>query len=108
MSAASAKTVLIALLLAGCDDGEIILSSRTSPNGSMIAENVLVDYGGPANGGTSHLVIRSTHASGGFDEELNEPASDLFMRWMDESHLEVWREGALCAPPMPEMMGEGV
>jgi hypothetical protein len=28
------------------------------------------------------------------------------MRWIDERHLEVWREGTLCDLPLPEMMGE--
>jgi hypothetical protein len=72
----------------------------------MVAENVLVDHGGPADGGTSHLIIRKAHAKNGYDEKLNQPAADLFMRWMDESHLEVWREGASCDPPMPAMMGD--
>jgi hypothetical protein len=104
MRIAPARPILIALLLVGCGDKEIVLSARTSPSGSMVAENVLVDHGGPANGGTSHLILRNIHAKNGYDEELNESAPDLFMRWINESHLEVWREGALC-DPMPEMMG---
>jgi hypothetical protein len=98
--------ILMALLLAGCGNKETVLSSRTSPNGSMVAENVLVDHGGPADEGTSHLIIRNAQAKKGYDEELNEPAADLFLRWTDESHLEVWREGASCDPHMPEMMGD--
>jgi hypothetical protein len=101
----SAIPALIALLLTDCGDKEIVFSSRTSPNGSMVAENVLVDHGGPANGGTSHLIIRNAHAKS-YDEVLDESAPDLFIRWVDERHLEVWREGALCDPPMPEMMGD--
>jgi hypothetical protein len=103
----SATSISIALLLAGCGDNEDkdnVLSARTSPNGSSVAENILVDHGGAADGGTSHLIIRNAHGYG--DHELNEPAPDLFMKWIDENHLELWREGASCDPPLPEMMAE--
>jgi hypothetical protein len=105
MRTASAAAALMALLLAGYGDELLIFSARTSPNGSTVAENVLVDHGGPA-GGTSHFIIRNAHEGNRYEEALNESAPDLFMRWIDERHLEVWREGALCDPPMPEAMGQ--
>jgi len=106
MRIASVRPLLIALLLVGCDDQVIVFSARTSPSGSMVAENALVDHGGPANGGTSHLIIRNARVKNSYDEELNEPAGDLFLRWIDKNHLEVWREGGLCDPPLPKTMGD--
>jgi hypothetical protein len=104
MRIALAIFTLIAPLLAGCSNREIVFSARTSPSGSMIAENVLVESAAP-NGGTGHLVIRNAHAKHGYDVDLGDSAPDVFLRWIDESHLEVWREGALCEPLMPKMMG---
>jgi hypothetical protein len=107
MRTASARPILIALVLAGCDSmGEkTVVSSRTSPNGSMVAENVYVDDGGGRGEGTGHLIVRNAQAKDGHDQVLGEPAPDLFMRWTDDSHLEVWREGSLGELPGLDMIG---
>jgi hypothetical protein len=104
MSAVPARPVLIAFILAGCNGWETtVVSSRTSPNGSMVAENVFVD---DANGGVGHLIIRSAQAKDGHDHVLDAPAGGLFMRWVDDSHLELWREGALGESPGPDRIGD--
>lgn len=105
MRRASVGAVLGILFLAGCGDEIKVFSSRTSPSRSSIAENVLIDHGGPADGGTSRFTLRDNRTGHVFNSELNEPKPELFMRWVDETHLEVWSEAA-CDPSLPEIMGK--
>jgi hypothetical protein len=79
--------------LTGCSffGATTVLSSRKSPDGSMVAENVLVDDPG---GGAGYLIIRSTLTDDRYKALMGTPAADLFMRWIDNTHLEIWREGS--------------
>jgi hypothetical protein len=68
----------------------------------MVAENVYVDD----FEGKGYLIIRGAQAKGGHDLFLGDPAPDLFMRWIDDRDLEIWREGVLSDTPEPDMIGD--
>jgi hypothetical protein len=93
MRIARATLVLVLLLLTQCNaSGERkVFSSRTSPDGAMVAENVIVD---DSDGGSGHLVVRDRRSQKEYDQRLSEPAPDIFMRWIDDSELELWRDAA--------------
>jgi hypothetical protein len=94
---------LMFLLLTGCgNETKAVFSSRTSPDGSKIAENIAVDG---ADGGTGHLIIRDARSNDIHDLLLGEPAFDLFMRWLDSNNLEIWREGGSSDRDMPDLVG---
>jgi hypothetical protein len=81
--------IALVLLLAGCGAGDkTVFSSRASPNGSLVAESVMIGDDGEAGG---QLAIR---AKGGTEwhVDLANTAPDLFMRWIDDRQLEVWSE----------------
>ncbi len=78
---------IAAMFLSGCSYGETVFSSRSSPDGSLVAESVTIGDG-EAGG---RLVIR---AKDGSERHVDfaETAPDLFMLWRDDRHLEVWSE----------------
>jgi hypothetical protein len=94
---------LMLLLLTGCGSAaKWVFSSRTSPDGSKVAENIRLDG---ADGGTGHLIIRDAQSNDVHDLLLGDPAPDLFIRWLDSNNLEIWREGGLSEKEMPDLIG---
>ena len=78
---------IMALLLAGCSPNERVWSSRTSPDGSFLAVNLIIGDGVEAAG---RLVIR---AKDGLEHHIGfVNAADLFLKWRDDRHLELWTE----------------
>jgi uncharacterized protein YceK len=91
------------LLLSGCGSAaKEIFSSRTSPDGSKVAENIGLDG---TDGGTGRLVIRDTQSKVVHDLLLGHPAPDLFLKWLDSNNLEIWREGGPGEKEMPDQIG---
>lgn len=80
--------ISLILLLAGCGAGDkTVFSSRTSPNGLLVAESVMIGDG-EAGG---QLVIRARDGRE-WHVDLANTAPNLFMRWIDNQQLEVWSE----------------
>ena len=78
---------IAAMFLGGCSYGETVFSSRTSPDGSLVAESVMIGDG-EAGG---RLVIR---AKDGSERHVDLAyTASTFLRWQDDRHLEVWSEG---------------
>jgi hypothetical protein len=67
----------------------------------MVAENVL-DGDGP---GVGHVRIRNLQTKEIYDAPLNDPAPDLFLRWIDDANLEIWREGSGEFPKSEDLGG---
>lgn len=79
-------------LLAGCDQSNVtVLSMRTSPDGTLVAENVLT-----GNDGDGQLRIRAKNGSEQY-VDFAESHADAFLKWIDNQHLEVWTEGKQAA-----------
>ena len=84
--------IVLALILcvSGCSIyNEItVFSSRSSPNGSNTAENVMVGEGERAFG---QMIIHSKNDWTSQKLFLGAPEADLFLRWVDNEHLQLWR-----------------
>ncbi|MFG1202252.1 hypothetical protein V5F29_07635 [Xanthobacter aminoxidans] len=87
-------STLLFLLLAGCGVADVsVLSRRTSPDGTLVAENLLT-----GDEGNGRLLIRKKDGSE-HHFDFTHGLADLFLRWSDDRTLEVWTE-----EPQPEFI----
>ncbi|WP_296583112.1 hypothetical protein [Xanthobacter sp.] len=87
-------STLLFLFLAGCGAADVtVLSTRTSPDGILVAENLLT-----GDEGNGRLLIRGKDGSE-HHFDFTHGLADLFLRWSDDRNLEVWTE-----EPQPEFI----
>jgi hypothetical protein len=86
----AAILIIVGLTIAGCSlmAETIVFSSRSSPNGKIVAENVAIDDG---QDGIGQLRVRSTSTTQSQQLPLRLPDPEMFLRWTDDEHLEIWR-----------------
>jgi hypothetical protein len=86
----AAILIIVGLTFAGCGlmAETIVFSSRTSPNGKIVAENITIDDG---QLGIGQLRVRSSSTTESQQLPLRLPEPEMFIRWIDDEHLEVWR-----------------
>jgi hypothetical protein len=87
-------TVLaLTVFVAGCSlfNEVSVFSSRSSPNGMTTAENVMV---GDGEGAFGQIVLHSKNSWTNQKLNLGLPEPDLFLRWVDSEHLQLWRSSA--------------
>ena len=85
---------LISVVLQSLQDRSknLLFSSRRSPDGSHLIENI-IDPGGPGgpDDSTSRISIRAKNGTEN-SLEFGTTAPGVFMRWIDETHVELWQE----------------
>jgi len=93
-----AASLLVVRLFATKESGLTLFSFNTSPDGSFVAENFMVDNClGECS--TGRIIIHDTSRKQSGQIDFSEPAPDIFFRWIDGGNLLILFNGVSKASP---------